>query len=383
VVLFNLFTSDKQEPEVCLLNCLNWPHACKSCGTLFDTDNKRDELDELESMMTRHDFWDDQERAQKVIKRLKYLKKICEPIEELQQKVEDAEVLQELGREAEDEETLQEVTQKRREIEQELDRLELRSMLGRPEDEKNAFLSVHAGAGGTESCDWAQMLLRMYSRWAEDEGYDTELIDQRPGEEAGIRSATLHVKGPLAFGYLKSEIGVHRLVRISPFDSSGRRHTSFAAVDVVPEYEDDIEIELDDNEIEMDFLRSSGPGGQHVNKVASAVRLKHVPTGITVLCQSERSQHKNRRLARSILKSKLYQLEKQKREESLEKLYDSKGEIAWGSQIRSYVLQPYQMVKDLRTDYETGNTEAVLDGDLTPFMEAYLRHRLSQQGSED
>ncbi|MFW6044896.1 MAG: peptide chain release factor 2 [Planctomycetota bacterium] len=349
----------------------------------LDTDNKLDELEELENRMTHHNFWDDQEKAQKVIRRLKYLKGICEPIEELRQEVEDTEVLQELAEEEGDDDTLGEVQSRCREIEQELDRLELRSMLAEPEDEKDAFLSVHAGAGGTESCDWAQMLLRMYSRWAEEEGYQAGVIDRREGEEAGIRNATLHIKGDCAFGYLKSEIGVHRLVRISPFDSSGRRHTSFAAVDVVPEYEDDIEIELDDNELEMDFMSSSGPGGQHVNRAASAVRLKHIPTGITVTCQNERSQHKNRRMARNILKSKLYQLEQQKREEKLEQLYDAKGEIAWGSQIRSYVLQPYQMVKDMRTDCETGDTEAVLEGDITPFMEAYLRWRMTEKNSEN
>ncbi len=324
--------------------------------------------------MSHHDFWDNQEHAQKVIKRLKYLKKITEPVEEIEQKVEDAQVMHELAEEADDEETRQEVEQRCAEIEKDLDKLELQSMLGRPEDEKNAFLSVQAGAGGTESCDWAEMLLRMYSRWADIEGYKSELIDRREGEEAGVRSATIRVKGTNAFGYLKSEIGVHRLVRISPFDSSGRRHTSFAAVDVVPEYEDDIEIELDDNELEMDFMRSSGPGGQHVNKASSAVRLKHVPTGITVQCQSERSQHKNRRIARNMLKSKLYQREQQKREETLEKLYDSKGEIAWGSQIRSYVLHPYQKIKDHRTEVEVGDTESVLDGEIDPFIQAYLKN---------
>ncbi|MBS3764688.1 MAG: peptide chain release factor 2 [Planctomycetes bacterium] len=347
----------------------------------FDISGKQDELEELESRMAQHDFWDNQKRAQKIIKRLKYLKGVCEPIQDLTQQIEDLEVLKELGEEEQDEETLREVTARSSDLEQELERIELQSMLGRPEDQKNAFLGIHAGAGGTESCDWAQMLLRMYTRWAESHGYATDLIDHRPGEEAGIRSATLHVKGSLAFGYLKSEIGVHRLVRISPFDSSGRRHTSFAAVDIVPEFENDIEIELSESEIEMSFLHSSGPGGQHVNKAATAVRLKHKPTDITIMCQSERSQHANRRMAENILKSKLYQLELQKREDTLEQLYDEKGEIAWGNQIRSYVLQPYQMVKDLRTDYETGNTDAVLDGDLTPFMEAYLRHRLAEKTS--
>ncbi len=329
--------------------------------------------------MKSPDFWNNQDGARRVIRRMKYVKGLCEPVQELEQELEDLSVLRELGEEEQDQDTLREVEGRSAELARAVDRLELRSMLGEPEDQKNAFLGIHAGAGGTESCDWAQMLLRMYSRWAEQEGYQSRLIDSQPGDGAGIKSATLHVIGPLAFGYLKSEIGVHRLVRISPFDAGRRRHTSFAAVDVVPELEEDVEIELKEGEIEMDFLRSSGPGGQHVNKVATAVRLKHIPTGITVLCQSERSQHKNRRTAENLLKAKLYQLERQKQQADLESAYDEKGEIAWGNQIRSYVLQPYRMVKDLRTDHETSSTDAVLDGELTPFMESYLRHKLAQK----
>ncbi len=324
-------------------------------------------------------FWDDQERAQSIVRRLTYLKRLVEPVRELEQEIEDLQVLAELAREENDEETRQEVAERTQRVSERLDRLEFRTMLGEPEDPSNAFLSVHAGAGGTESCDWAQMLLRMYMRWAEGEGYDVQVVETRPGEEAGIRNATVRMVGDWAFGYLKAEVGVHRLVRISPFDSSGRRHTSFAAVDVVPDLGEDIDVELNDSEIEMEFTKSSGPGGQHVNKTSSAVRLKHVPTGITVFCQSERSQHKNRALARQLLKAKLYQHEKQKREEQLERLYDEKGEIAWGNQIRSYVLQPYQMVKDLRTELKTSNVQAVLDGEITEFMEAYLRHRLEQK----
>ncbi len=328
-------------------------------------------------------FWDDREAAQKVIRRMKYVKGLCEPVHRLAQEIEDLVVLGDLAEEEDDEATREEVRARAEKAAEQLERLEFKSMLSEPEDPESAFLSVHAGAGGTESCDWAAMLLRMYLRWAERERYASEVVDTRPGEEAGVKSATVHVKGDWAFGYLKSEIGVHRLVRISPFDSGARRHTSFAAVDVVPEIEDDPEVELNDSEIEMEFLRSSGPGGQHVNKTSSAVRLRHIPTGITVLCQSERSQHKNRAIARKLLAAKLRQHERQKRQKELERLYDDKGEIAWGNQIRSYVLQPYQMVKDLRTDLKVGNAAAVLDGELTPFMEAYLRYRLEQSTGEN
>jgi len=329
--------------------------------------------------MAAPDFWDDQEGAQKVIRRMKHIRMLTEPVQELEREVEDLAVLAELAEQEQDEQTRSEVEARAAELSASLERLEFKSLMSEKEDVDSAFLSVHAGAGGTESCDWAGMLLRMYMRWAEREGYKTEEIDTHPGEEAGIRSATVRVVGDWAFGYLKSEIGVHRLVRISPFDASARRHTSFAAVDVAPDLEDDIEVELNESEIEMEFARSSGPGGQHVNKTSSAVRLRHVPTGIVVFCQSERSQHKNRAIARKLLQAKLYQHEKQKRQKELERLYDEKGDIAWGNQIRSYVLQPYQMVKDTRTEYKTGNPDAVLDGELTPFMEAYLRYRLERR----
>ena len=326
--------------------------------------------------MKEPDFWNDRERARQTVQRVKHLKSLTVPLEELLLEVEDLEVLDQLAHEQDDEQTREEVTEKAEKLGRSVERFELHSMLSHPQDPNNAFLSIHSGAGGTESCDWAEMLLRMYTRWAEREGYKTELVDLLAGEEAGIKSATIHVIGQWAFGYLKSEIGVHRLVRISPFDSGKRRHTSFAAVDIVPEVDEEIAVDIKDSEIEMDFLKSSGPGGQNVNKVSSAVRLKHIPTGLTVLCQSERSQHKNRKIAMNLLKAKLNQLESRKRQEEMASLYDEKGEIAWGSQIRSYVLQPYRMVKDTRTGYQTGDTDAALDGEITAFMDSYLRQKL-------
>jgi len=331
--------------------------------------------------MSQPDFWTDQESAQKVVKRLKALKAVTEPIAALEARVDDLGVLRELAEEEESDETRAEVAGELAAIEPALRALELRSMLNGPNDHRDAYLSIHAGAGGTESCDWAQMLLRMYARWIERRGYSAAVIDEVAGDEAGLRSVTVEVAGEMVNGYLRSEIGVHRLVRISPFDAGARRHTSFASVDVVPKFDDnDIEIDIDEKDLRIDFFRSSGPGGQNVNKVSSAVRLTHLPTGIVVACQNDRSQHRNRAQAMSMLKSRLYRLEEQKRNDELAKLYGEKGEIAWGNQIRSYVLQPYTMVKDHRTDHETGNVQAVLDGDLDPFIEAYLKSRIGGKG---
>ncbi len=256
-------------------------------------------------------------------------------------------------------------------------------MLGGRDDFRDAYLSVHAGAGGTESCDWAEMLLRMYTRWAEKSHFQVEMVELMAGEEAGIRRATIKVNGRWAYGYLKAEVGVHRLVRISPFDANKRRHTSFASVDVLPQVDENIEIEIKDGDLRTDTYRASGAGGQHVNKTSSAVRITHLPTGIVVQCQNERSQHRNRRQAMEMLKAKLYQLKQRERDEELMAKYDEKGEIAWGNQIRSYVLQPYTLIKDLRTGEETGNVQAVLDGDLDRFIHAYLRATAGEERKKD
>ena len=325
--------------------------------------------------MSKTGFWDNPEAAQSVVSQLSALKSVIEPVEELQHEVEDLRELFELAMSESDKEELSQLEDQLDVVIKKCEQVELAGLLSRPEDMKNCFFSIHAGAGGTESCDWASMLLRMYTRYFETHKFKFHELDITPGEEAGIRSITLRVSGPFAFGKLSCETGVHRLVRISPFDANKRRHTSFAAVDCIPEFEDDIDIEINEDDIRIDFYRASGAGGQHVNKTSSAVRITHEPTGIVVQCQNERSQHKNRAQAMKMLQAKLYMMEQQKRDAELAKLYGQKGEIAWGNQIRSYVLQPYQMVKDHRTDYQTGNVDAVLDGEIDGFIESYLRHR--------
>jgi len=320
-------------------------------------------------------FWDDQETAQRTVQMLKGLKEIVEPAMAIEQALEDAQVLSELAAEEDDPSALEGLAGDLAEIGKRLDRLEFLALLSEPDDPKNCFLAIHAGAGGTESCDWASMLLRMYTRYAEQRGWTMDIVDSVEGEEAGLRSVTARVTGSYAFGYLSAEVGVHRLVRISPFDAASRRHTSFASVDVLPEMEDAGEIEIDEGDLRLDFFRAGGAGGQHVNKTSSAVRITHLPTGIVVQCQNERSQHQNRRVAMEILQARLKRLEQQQRDKEIAKLYGQKGEIAWGNQIRSYVLQPYTMVKDHRTERETGKVQDVLDGDLDAFIEAELHRR--------
>ena len=337
--------------------------------------NKKSQLEKLEDRMSKEGFWDNPDSAQSVVSELSALKSVIEPVEEIQREAQDLQELFELAASESDDEELKQLEDDLSALVKRCEQIELAGLLSRPEDMKNCFFSIHAGAGGTESCDWANMLLRMYTRYFEANKYKFQELDITPGEEAGIRSITLRVSGPFAFGKLSCEIGVHRLVRISPFDANKRRHTSFAAVDCIPEFDEDIDVEIDEEDLRIDFYRSRGAGGQHVNKTSSAVRLTHEPTGIVVQCQNERSQHKNRAQAMKVLKARLYMLERQKRDAELAKLYSNKGEIAWGSQIRSYVLQPYQMVKDHRTSFQTGNVEAVLDGELDGFIENYLRYR--------
>ncbi len=327
--------------------------------------------------MAEPSFWDDQNTAQKVIGEVNRLKNTVNPSADFNAEIADMvamiELVDEMDGDPDQESYQQEVLDTLSRLQPKLDKLELASFLSGPNDGCNALLTVNSGAGGTESCDWADMLFRMYTRWAESAGFKAEVLDIMPGEEAGISSATIRIEGANAFGYAKAERGVHRLVRISPFDSNARRHTSFCSVDVIAEIEDDVDIEIDSSEIRTDVYRASGKGGQHVNRTESAVRLTHIPTGIVVTCQNDRSQIKNKATAMKTLKSRLYEKQEDEKRSEMEKFYGEKGDIAWGNQIRSYVFQPYQMVKDLRTGHETGNVQAVMDGDLDPFIHAWLR----------
>ena len=323
-------------------------------------------------------FWEDQASAQKVISELNRLKAKVHPIRDLMSEFDDVRTMLELIDETEDSaeraEYSGELIESLEGLKTRLDALELASYLSGPTDGCNAIVSINSGAGGTESCDWADMLLRMYSRWGERAGFKVELLEVTPGEEAGISSATLRIEGLNAYGYAKAERGVHRLVRISPFDSNARRHTSFCSVDVIAELnDDDSDIEVNEADCRVDVYRASGKGGQHVNRTESAVRITHIPTGIVVTCQNDRSQIKNKATAMRTLKSRLYEKQEDEKRSEMEKFYGAKGEIAWGNQIRSYVFQPYQMVKDLRTSVESGNVQAVMDGDLNAFIHAWLR----------
>ncbi|HWP58681.1 MAG TPA: peptide chain release factor 2 [Candidatus Acidoferrales bacterium] len=335
-------------------------------------DAKQKRLEELNRVASRPDFWSDGEKAQSVLKEQAAIKSILDSVEKNRQSLEEARFFLALAEEEKSEEAHSEALAKIGEATQRMAQIELAQILGGPDDRRNAIVSLHPGAGGTEAQDWAEMLLRMYLRYADRRGYKTEILEYQPGEEAGVKSVTFMVTGEYAYGYLKAEAGIHRLVRISPFDANSRRHTSFASVFVYPEVDEDIKVEINEADLRIDTYRSSGAGGQHVNKTDSAVRITHLPTGIVVACQNERSQHKNKAMAMKILRSRLYELELEKQRERMETFHKTKKEIAWGSQIRSYVLHPYRMVKDHRTGIEVGDADRVLDGDLDQFIQAYL-----------
>jgi peptide chain release factor 2 len=350
-------------------------------GGIFDVAAKKLKLEELEARAAAPDFWNDANKARTVIAETNGIKAVLAPSESIGQSIEDLEVMLELaGAESDPDQRKaadKECARLLEKLESDYRRFELQSLLSDTLDANNAYVSINAGAGGTESCDWAQMLVRMFSRYCERAGYGVTVMDLLRGDEAGIKSCTMQITGPYAYGYLKGERGVHRLVRISPFDSNKRRHTSFVACDVVAEVDDSIEITIDEKDLRVDTFRASGAGGQHVNKTDSAIRIVHIPTGVVVSCQAERSQHSNRDKAMKMLTAKLYELERAKQSAEMEKFYGDKGEIAWGSQIRSYILQPYQLVKDHRTEVETGNVDAVLDGDIQDFIEGYLKMKKS------
>ena len=337
-------------------------------------DEKAGKIKAVEAEISKPDFWTDSKRAENLIAELKSAKSVNEPYSKLFRQCNDIKELLGIVEDA-DHASIAELAKDIDALEKDINAMEFRSLLNQKDDISNTILSINAGAGGTESCDWVSMLFRMYSKWSEKKRFKLSVIDLLPGEEAGIKNITAIIKGEYAYGYLKAENGVHRLVRISPFDANKRRHTSFASVDVIPEISDDINIKINESDLRIDTYRSSGAGGQHVNVTDSAVRITHIPTNVIVQCQNERSQHKNKATAMKILKARLYEREREKKMRELEKQYSEKREIAWGSQIRSYVMHPYSMVKDHRTAFETSNTTAVMDGGLDGFIEAYLRKK--------
>lgn len=339
----------------------------------FDIESIRDSLQELEQDMQQEGFWNDAEKAALILKKVKSLKYKVERFEALKREYEDLHVLIDLGVEEQDASIINEVSEVFDAFNRDIEKMRIETLLTGQYDNNNAILSIHSGAGGVDAQDWAEMLLRMYTRWADKKGYTVTILDMLKDYEAGIKSAALHIEGENAYGYLKSEKGVHRLVRLSPFDAAGKRHTSFASIDVMPEIDDSVSVDINPDDLRIDTYRSSGAGGQHVNKTESAVRITHIPTGIIVQCQNERSQHSNKDMAMKMLISKLIELKEQVKKEKIEDLQGEYREIAWGSQIRSYVFHPYSMVKDHRTGEETGNVGAVMDGDIDTFISSYLK----------
>jgi len=343
----------------------------------LDISKKEEKIKEFEKVMSEPGFWQDKETSKKILKELKSLKSSVESWNNQKKKTVEAAEILELFKD--DKDLIGNIVVELDKLVKNVEELEFQTLLGGEFDQNNAILSINAGAGGTESCDWASMLLRMYQRWAESHGYQVKVMDVLPGEEAGIKNVTLSIKGDFAYGYLKAESGVHRLVRISPFDANKRRHTSFASVDVIAEIQDDVTIQIKSDEVRIDTYRASGKGGQHVNVTDSAVRITHIPTGIVTQCQNERSQYQNKDVAMNILKAKLYELKRREQEEKVSKEYSQKQKIEWGSQIRSYVMHPYNMVKDHRTECATGNTQGVMDGQLDDFIHAYLKMKASEK----
>lgn len=344
----------------------------------FDVENKEKELKELESKTTENDFWNDTDNSSKVLKQINSLKSKVEGFKKLNNELNNLLEMSDFLQVEEDEELAKELLKSTDTLEKNIEKLEITTLLSGKYDNNNAILTIHPGAGGTEAQDWAEMLYRMYTRWANANGYEVKELDYLEGDEAGLKSVTFSVNGDYAYGYLKGEMGVHRLVRISPFDAGGRRHTSFASVEVLPEITDDIELDINPDDIKMDVYRASGAGGQHINKTSSAVRLTHIPTGIIVACQTERSQFQNRDTAMKMLKSKLLNLKEKEQKDTIDELKGIQMDIAWGSQIRSYVFCPYTLVKDHRTNYEVGNVQAVMDGDLNGFIDSYLKFNLEK-----
>ena len=341
----------------------------------FDPAGLEERLEKIENKMSENGFWDEPEAAQKLMKEKKSVEDKLDIMKKLTAMMEDLEIMVEMAEEGNDEELAMEAEESSSRLQSQLEQLRLQTLLNGKYDKNNAIISVHAGSGGTDAQDWAEMLFRMYTRWCEKKGYKAKLIDMQSDTEGGIKSATLLVDGENAYGYLKNEKGVHRLVRISPFDSSGRRHTSFASLDVIPEIDDNIDVQINPDDLRIDTYRSSGAGGQHVNKTDSAIRITHIPTNIVVTCQNERSQHQNKEVAMKLLLSKLIELKEQEQKENLDELKGDYSQITWGSQIRSYVFHPYTMVKDHRTGAEAGNVNAVMDGDLDYFINEKLKQK--------